>query len=222
MNNIPADIVKLIDSTTIVKLEDKQGTILRGENYSVSRFQKNQGTQVDLNKLEDYWKKKFKTLGNQWQPERQNYRFFYDTFKLFHISFSRLRHNKVQSINNRRSRSKLSYSDLAGTNLFGVYQYGKKCVDIIKRLGLFNAANSIDRSFLDKFSKTRNKLFEHNFNPKDMKLQIEPVLWSLASTDSWLDIHIHTQKESEYIAEIDYYEDYYRLENIITKIIKSL
>jgi len=74
---------------------------------------------------------------------------------------------------------------------------------------------------LKQFKETRNKIFEHNFNPSKIDLQIEPLMWSLINTDSWLNILIHANTEAVYEAKIDYYEDYYKLESIIVKVIKS-
>ncbi len=140
---------------------------------------------------------------------------------LFYFSFYQLRMNKVSSINNYEDPQKsVSYIKLAGANLFGVYQYGKKFIDILRELCLMKNLSSTDIVFLNKFSETRNKIIEHNFNPRGYNFLIEPIFWTLGSTDSWLEVRIHAQKEAEYLGEVDYYEDYYKLEAIITDIIK--
>jgi hypothetical protein len=55
-----------------------------------------------------------------------------------------------------------------------------------------------------------------------VNLQIDPSIWSLASTDSRLEIHIHKpDAERAFDVYVDYYEDYYQLEKIITEIIKK-
>jgi len=78
------------------------------------------------------------------------------------------------------------------------------------------------RDFCKKFSETRNKLIEHNHNPNGLNLQIDPSIWSLASTKSSLEINIHLPNtERAYDAYVDYYEDYYKLEKTITDIISS-
>jgi hypothetical protein len=115
----------------------------------------------------------------------------------------------------------ISYNNLAGVNLYGVYNYGKKCIDLAKKLKIENTLNTIERKFIKKFSETRNKLLEHNFNPSGFKLKIDPSIWSLAGTNSFMDIIIHGIEEREYDVQIDYYEDYYKLENILVKIIKK-
>ena len=82
--------------------------------------------------------------------------------------------------------------------------------------------NHNDWEFLRKFSETRNKLIEHNYNPSGLDLQIDPSIWSLASTNSRLEIHIHKPNiERAFDVYVDYYEDYYKLEKIIAEIIKT-
>ncbi|MBI4824499.1 MAG: hypothetical protein HY805_09780 [Nitrospirae bacterium] len=225
MCQIPSDLRELVDNTTIVKLEDSNNKVLIGDpNYCDSRFQSDhQRDQINLNDLEPFWNKKFQTFQNNWKPQRQNYIFFYNTFKLFYYSFYQLRVTKVASINVDRNcsgyRQKIVlYSELAGTGLCGIYQYGKKCIDIISKLRI--SINKPDEKFFKKFSGTRNKIIEHNFNLNNYSFQIDPDFWSLLSTDSWLTVLIHTSKEAAYRAQIDYYEDYYKLEKFISEIIR--
>jgi len=223
------DIQKLIDSTTIVKVYDNfsRQTIF-GDEYFVSGFQKDQGQQVNLSDFEDNWKNKWKSFGNNWNKERQNYRFLYDSFRLFYFSFEQLRFNKVALINeaSKNTLKILHLNGLTGVSLYGMYHHGKKCIDLLKALELIDDNhiddNHKDWEFLTKFSGTRNKLIEHNYNPKGLNLQIDPSIWSLVSTDSCLEIHIHKpDTERAFDVYVDYYEDYYRLEKIITDIIKK-
>ena len=218
------DIQNLIDLTTIVKVDDNttRKTIF-GDEYFVSRFQKDQGQQVNLSDFVDNWKNKWKSFGNNWNGERQNYRFLYDSFELFYFSFEQLRFNKVACINEAfgNKLKMLHFNELTGVSLYGMYHHGKKCIDLLKALKLIDE-NHNDWEFLKKFSETRNKLIEHNYNPYGLNLQIDPSIWSLASTDSRLEIHIHKPNiERAFAVYVDYYEDYYRLEKIITDIIKK-
>jgi len=219
-----SNIKKLIDLTTIVKVDDNttRKTIF-GDEYFVSRFQKDQEQQVNLSDFVDNWKNKWKSFGNNWNGERQNYRFLYDSFKLFYFSFEQLRFNKVACINEAfgNKLKMLHFNELTGVSLYGMYHHGKKCIDLLKALKLIDE-NHNDWEFLKKFSETRNKLIEHNYNPYGLNLQIDPSIWSLASTDSRLEIHIHKPNiERAFAVYVDYYEDYYRLEKIITDIIKK-
>ena len=219
-----SNIKKLIDLTTIVKVDDNttRKTIF-GDEYFVSRFQKDQEQQVNLSDFVDNWKNKWKSFGNNWNGERQNYRFLYDSFELFYFSFEQLRFNKVACINEAfgNKLKMLHFNELTGVSLYGMYHHGKKCIDLLKVLGLIDE-NYNNWEFLKNFSETRNKLIEHNYNPYGLNLQIDPSIWSLASTDSRLEIHIHKPNiERAFAVYVDYYEDYYRLEKIITDIIKK-
>jgi len=194
-----------------------------GDEYFISRFQRDQGQQVNLSDFENNWNNKWKSFGNNWNKERQDYRFLYDSFKFFYFSFKQLRFHKVACINEtfENSLKMLHLNELTGVSLYGMYHHGKKCLDLLKTLHLIDSKHS-DWDFVKRFSETRNKLIEHNYNPRDLKLQIDPSIWSLAGTNSLLEIHIHIPNtERAFDAYIDYYEDYYQLEKIITTIIKE-
>lgn len=216
------DIKKLIKLTTIVKVDDNASrkTIFGDEHY-ISRFQKDKGNQVDLGSLEQYWKNKWQSFGSVWNKDRQNYRFLYDSFKLFYYSFEQLIFNKVsctKEINGDQCK-RLHFNELTGVSMYGMYHHGKKCIDLLNTLQLIDPTH---RDFCKKFSETRNKLIEHNHNPNGLNLQIDPSIWSLASTKSSLEINIHLPNtERAYDAYVDYYEDYYKLEKTITDIISS-
>ena len=219
-----SEIQKLIDLTTIIKVDDNSsGKTIFGDKYYISKFQRDQGQQIDLNTLEGNWENKWKSFGNNWNEEIQNCRFFYDSFKLFYFSFEQLRFNKVACINEAfRNRLKMLHlNELTGVNLYGMDYHGKKCIDLLKVPKLIDK-NQDDWEFLTKFSETRNKLIEHNYNPRGLNLQIDPSIWSLVSTNSCLEIHIHKpDSERAFDVYVDYYEDYYQLEKIITDIIKK-
>lgn len=219
-----SDIKKLKDSTTIVKVDDNMSRqTIFGDEYFVSRFQKEQERQVNLSDFEDNWSNKWKSFDNDWNEERQNYRFLYDSFKLFYFSFEQLRFNKVLCINETfGNRVKMLHlNELTGVSLYGVYHHGKKCIDLLKALKLIDK-NHNNWGFLKNFSETRNKLIEHNYNPHELNLQIEPSILNLMDTDSALEIYVHRPNiERAFVAYVDYYEDYYQLEKIIVNIIKK-
>ena len=222
-NKLPPSIEQLVAETTVRYLARRNGTALIGSEEQFSRFQRNQREQLDLNLLEPHWQNIFRSFDNRWNDERQNYRYYYDTFKLFYYSFTQLRANKYRAIESAGINSRLEYyNQLAAVNLFGVYTNGKKCAYLVKdKLGLIDWIDEQEIDFLNKYSETRNKIFEHNFNPRRMKLQIYPNLWSLVETSSWLEIYIYTESGLEYEAKIDYYEDYYSLEDILAKVIMT-
>jgi len=229
------DIKKLIDLTTIVKVEDNRRHKIIYENYgnkiypNTSRYQLNhfiggdREEQIDLSSLGQNWNNKWQSFGNNWNKERQNYRFLYDSFRLFYFSFEQLRINKTacgkEAFEDRFKM--LHLNELTGVNLYGMYHHGKKCINLLKSLNLISK-NHTDWDFYEKFSETRNKLIEHNFNPYNLDLQIDPLIWSLDSTNSLLEIHIHKPNiERAFDVYVDYYEDYYKLEEIITGIIRT-
>lgn len=219
------DIQQLINSTTIVRVYDNVSRCtIFGDEYVFDRFQENQGQQIILGNFEENWNNKWRSFGTNWNKERQDYRFLYDSFKFFYFSFEQLRFNKVACINETFGDclKMLHLNQLIGVSLYGVYHHGKKCIDLLlKKLKLIDP-NRSEWDFVRRFSETRNKLIEHNYNPKGLKMQIDPSIWSLAGTDSFLEIHIHTpDTERAFDAYIDYYEDYYRLEKIITDIIEK-
>ncbi len=91
----------------------------------------------------------------------------------------------------------------------------------MKELKLVSGLSEEEKRFVKKFSETRNKFFDHNFNPNGYRHYFEPNLWTLLGTNSFLEIRIHGDNEHEYDAFIDYYEDYYKLESVLVKIIKG-
>lgn len=218
------DIQQLINSTTIVKVDDNVSRCtIFGDEYVFDRFQENQGQQIILGNFEDNWNNKWRSFSTDWNKERQNYRFLYDSFKFFYFSFEQLGFNKVACINETfgDSLKMLHLNELIGVSLYGMYHHGKKCIDLLKTLHLIDAQRP-EQNFVSRFSETRNKFIEHNYNPSGLKLQIDPSIWSSAGTNSLLEIHIHTpDTERAFDAYIDYYEDYYRLEKIITDIINK-
>jgi len=205
------EIKKLVDLTTIIRVDNNKTIEIEfGDKYPTSRYNKNhlmnytKLQQINLKELEKYWNKKWESFNDVWDMERQDYRFFYDTFQLFYYGFYQLKQNKEASIQNCRDHDKMIlFNDLTGVNLYSVYNYGKKCIDLTKKLKIENVLDVNERKFTKKFSETRNKLLEHNFNPRDFKLKIDPSIWSLAGTNSFMDIIIHGIDEREYDVRID-------------------
>lgn len=217
------DLKSLFCETTIkgiYKTYDHQ--LVVGESELVSRFQTNQGSQVDLKELEEFWQKKFESFGNQWTKKRQLYRLLHDQFRLFYQSFNQLRLNKVHYLESEDYQKDYQIHEFATTNLSGMYLFGKKMIDIARLLDLKQKVYNNSKIFLNKFASSRNLIFEHNYNPKKYKgLIFEAVLWTTASSNSFLRINIHTNSENEYFALLDYYQDYYDLEKIMVEIIRK-
>ena len=223
------DIQKLIDLTTIVKVfnNTSRSVIFGDENYvdqfnqaHLHSFQNKRHNQADLSDLEEYWENKWRSLGDSWSKERQHYRFLYDSFKLFCVSFWQMKLNKESSITTGDNHKEIHFNELSGASLYGMYDHGNKCIKLLNELNLINA-NHPKSNFLKKFEETRNKLIEHNYNPNGLSVQIDPSIWSLVSTNSLMEISIHGTAERAFDVYIDYYEDYYDLEKVISEIIKQ-
>lgn len=76
--------------------------------------------------------------------------------------------------------------------------------------------------YISRFQREDMIGIEHNYNSHGLNLQIDPLIWSLASTNSFLEIYIHkSDNERAFEVYVDYYEDYYKLEKIIADIIKK-
>lgn len=212
----------LTENTTIIWIErHSDQKVVAGVKREMSRFTKDQGSPISFkDKLEKYWQILFKNFGCEWGEERQLYRLLYDSMRSYFVTFSKLTMSKNRSINALGSKSDCSkQNELSGSLLLQMYMVGKKAIDITKKLRISDESRVVKR-----FTESRNKLFEHNYNPHGKFLPdliIEPDLWFIVSTSSQLPIYIHTSKEREYQAFIDYYQDYYDLEEIFVKIVKN-
>lgn len=211
----------LLFKTTITSIYKKDTeSLVFGVKEPDNYFQLYQKDQAQIDKLEAKWSKKFNSFGVKWDKERQLYRLFYDQLKHFYYSFYQLRINKTSFSNSRDHKNDLLNIELAGTNLCGMYLFGKKMIDLTEKKLNLTSSNNVD--FLHKFSWSRNVLFEHNVNSNHYKTFIlEPDLWSLASSELSLKVNIHTNKECEYYGILNYYQDYFELEKIIVGIIND-
>ena len=217
------EIQRLVDLTTIVQVRNKSTNKVEFGNENItSRYHNHRESQIDIDTLIEFWKKKWTSFGNEWNEEKQLYKHLFDTFQLFYYSFKQLKQNKSASIPLNPYDDKLDlYVKFSAANLFGIYNYGKKCIDLVERLKIIQALNDTEIKFLKKFKETRNKIFEHNYDPKGFNMTTAPTIWSIAHTNSLLDVSIHGVRENEYGAKIDYCDDYYELENILTMIISD-
>lgn len=218
-----SDIQTLVDKTTILQVINNNKDLIEfGVENITSRYSNHREEQIDLSILVPHWQNKWSSFGDKWSEERQLYRNLFDTFQLYYFSFKQLKNNKAESIPIDPYDDKLDMLiKFSGANLFGVYSYGKKCIDLIYNLNLTSSLDDDTKIFIKKFRESRNKLFEHNFNPYNLSIKIDPSIWSIASTNSLCDIRVHGTKENEYTVKVDYYDDYYKLEAILSSIIRS-
>jgi hypothetical protein len=212
----------LVKNTTILWVEkfDTQ-SVVAGSKVEIDRFFFDQCSPVSFSQvLEPLWQERFEKFGTLWDIERQKYRLLYDTMKSFFTSFIGLRLNKVASIEARDNvQEKLLQGDLAGSHLIQMYMSGKKALDLIDELHI-----SYETDFGRRFRQTRNKLFEHNHNLDARYLPdliLEPSVWEVIDTSSQMTVYIHTANEREYEAFIDYYKDYYDLEQVFVSVVEG-
>lgn len=215
------DQIDWLPTNTTVLWVEKYGNqqVVSGAKIDSDRYRRNQGTPISFSKkLEPLWQKKFNSFGDQWDDERQKYRLLYDSMRSFFVSFAGLRLNKIASIEAKDSSEKFIQGEFAGSHLIQMYMAGKKSLDIITR----ELQIPLNSGFNRLFSETRNKLFEHNYNPRQIpNLILEPSVWEVIATASLLPIYIHTNTEREFEAYIDYYQDYYDLEKIFVDIVNN-
>lgn len=209
----------LTSNTTVLWVERHDNeAIVTGTKIEIDRYERDQGIPISFSdRLEPYWQTKFDSF-TQWNPEREKYRILYDTMRAFFISFIGLRMNKVASIETRGNiPEKIFQGDIAGSLLIQMYVAGKKAIDLMTALQIIP-----NTGFERRFSETRNKLFEHNHNPGQIiDLMLEPSFWDLIATKSLLPVYVHTTSEREYEAYIDYYQDYYDLEQIFVGVVEN-
>lgn len=212
----------LIENTTVLWVERyADQSVVPGSKVDTDRFLFDQGVPVSFSQvLEPFWQARFERFGIVWSIERQKYRLLYEAMKSFFTSFIGLRLNKVSSINARENvQENLVLGDFAGSYLLQMYMAGKRTLDLMRELQI-----PVSTDFVKRFIETRNKLFEHNHNPRANHLPnliLEPSIWEVISTTSQMTINIHTTNEHEYEAFIDYYQDYYDLERIFVEAVKN-
>ena len=200
-----------LDETTCGSINESEQSLFKSPRQS---------KQIDLKNIEKCWKNKWASFSG-FSRERQLYNFLHTTFKLFYYSFMQLNDNKIASEQSENNDKSDYYIHCIGGNLCGVYNFGKKCIDLIRELKEDDKLDNSEKKFINQFSETRNKIIEHNFNPRNFSCQIDPNFWKISETNSYLNIKFHEGAENEYECRIDYYQDYFTLEDIFTKIIKS-
>lgn len=103
-----------------------------------------------------------------------------------------------------------------------IYYTGSKCAKYL--LNNCNSKLSDDeKNFLLKYKETRNKIFEHNLDPKEYPFVVRVFHLSVFSTDSELDLELIDYKDRKVESGfVDYYDDNYKLIDICIKYLKSI
>lgn len=197
--------------------------IIFGEKVNC-RYDEDQGNPLKFDSLEKNWQEILKTYGNKWNKKRQIIRFMYTSMRAFFTSFQLMRVHKITALN-KTGRDQISVQneeDAAAVCIMQMYTAGKKAIDLIKECDIKIGEET------KKFAESRNLLFEHNHNPYDKsnkkrhELLLDPQFFEISNSSSFLSINIHTlERESQYRAFIDYYQDYYDLEKYFSKVVRG-
>ena len=103
-----------------------------------------------------------------------------------------------------------------------IYYTGSKCAKYL----LANSGGKLtndDIEFLAKYKGTRNKIFEHNLDPKEYPFVVRVFHFSVFSTDSELEIELIDSKNKKVERGfVDYYDDNYKLIEICIRYLKSI
>lgn len=103
-----------------------------------------------------------------------------------------------------------------------IYYTGSKCAKYLLK-NCKSGLTKDEKEFLNKYKETRNKVFEHNLDPKEYPFVIRVFHMSVFSTDSELDIELIDYKDKKVESGfIDYYDDNYKLIDICIKYLKSI
>ncbi len=102
-----------------------------------------------------------------------------------------------------------------------IYYTGSKCAKYLLK-NFKDDLKENDKEFLNKYKETRNKIFEHNLNPKEYPFIIKILYLTVFSTESELDIEAIYKDKKEERGFIDYYDDNYKLIDICIKYLKSI
>ncbi len=103
-----------------------------------------------------------------------------------------------------------------------IYYTGSKCAKYLLNNSDEKLTND-DIEFLTKYKETRNKVFEHNLDPKEYPFVVRVFHLSVLSTDSELDMELIDYKDKKIESGfIDYYDDNYKLIEICIRYLKSI
>ena len=145
------EIKRLANKTTIIQVINNTTNRVEYSTENItSRYSNHHLKQIDVSTLVEHWQNKWNSFGDIWNEDRQNYRCLFDTFEMFYYSFYQLRKNKSASIPFYPYDERLNiFIKLSGVNLFGIYNYGKKCIDLIKILQLENLLDKSEIEYIN-------------------------------------------------------------------------
>lgn len=232
MKDYKSKLESLFEITTTLKIVDSSQNIIFGsDNYdnNTNPLELKNKTPIDFNGLTSEWETIWKSFGDQWNQERQLFRYFWGECQDFNLSFQLYKQSVEQFLplvfdKDQSSKEKMlllgSKGELA---IRSIYEYGKQAIDILEKINNTLMSNE-EKVFCEKFSGTRNKFLTHYHNASDYPDFIfDPVYWDIMGTGQLLEVKIHlSNKERAYTAYINHYNDYYRLEKILIEVIQKI
>lgn len=167
---------------------------------------------LNFDDLENYWN----NIWVKYWEKKQIYKSLYESYLNFFYWLELI--NSYFFYNEEIEKKIISNIKRNYFLIASSYLYGKKCNDIIKNID----NNFWETNKLQLFSETRNKIFEHNFNPNKIKWSFEININSIANRDWYLKVLFYPsngQDKLEYY--LSYFTDLFNEQNKLVEFIKK-
>lgn len=227
------ELKDLFNISTIKYIKDSDRKIIIGEDTYTDFSEHPQELRFkepfNFNNLSNEWQMIWKSFGNNWNEERQLFRYLWDECRGFFQSYLLYRNNFEEFLplcfdENPDTKNKMDILSLnCEITLRLMYECGKQAIDILQKINL-KLLQSEELLFCNKFSETRNKFLTHYHNPRKYPNFIfDPAYFSIMGTGSLFEIRIHIPNKQEQIftAFINFRYDYFRLKTILVDAIKK-
>lgn len=230
-------LATILNETTVIRIDDNQthATVFEDPiDQEYHPFNLQYREPHDFSTLETNWQNKWNSFGNQWNQQRQLFRFLWFEVRAFLESYRLYRENFASALSlsfedDGESRTRRNQDDLrAELGIRSMYEYGKQAIDLLR---LISQQDQTIRAivvrpevdiFLNQFRESRNKFLIHYHNPHRFRdLVFDPSFISVMGTGGLFEINVHIQNQVErrYSLYINHNADYYRLEEIMAETI---
>lgn len=179
---------------------------------------------LDLSELEQIFSE-IPDPSEIYDPETYLIRVFLVETSLFLYVFKKHKEIKDSCRGTRQEKLELE------ATLSSMYQSGKKLSDILLKEMVGNGMINLDtqtEDLLKKFSETRNKIIEHNFNPRiNIEGKLAPIFTNLAHSITTTDCVFNYRfldkvANKERVGVINYYKDFFEMQDIIKDTLKQI
>lgn len=236
--NYEAQLKSLLNETSVVRIEDNKNPKVVFEKTDLDpelhQFILNSKAPFDFSALEQHWENKWSSFGNNWNNERQLFRYLWYETRAFLQSYLLYKENfnAALNLNWKDEKSKVEKIKLelrAELAIRSMYEFGKQAIDLLTPISELNGNIKEKKTqngiFLSQFKETRNKFLTHYHDPRKKyeDLKFDPIFSSLMGTSKLFEIRIHLSglEEDRFRAEINHYSDYFKLEKIYKEIVES-